>query len=49
MNARAEAAPDLEIHPLAGALGAEIGGVDLGATLSDALVSKIRTPWSNIR
>src|SRR5262245_434701 len=31
----------LEIHPLAGALGAEIGGVDLGSVLPDEVVRKI--------
>jgi taurine dioxygenase len=32
----------LEIRPLSGTVGAEIGGVDLGGTLSDAAVAGIR-------
>lgn len=32
----------LDIHPMAGALGAEIGGVDLSEDLSDATVADIR-------
>ncbi len=32
----------LEVHPIAGALGAELAGVDLGADLDDAVVKEIR-------
>ena len=32
----------LEIHPIAGALGAEIGGVDLGGSIDDATIAAIR-------
>jgi taurine dioxygenase len=32
----------LEVRPIAGALGAEIAGVDLGAELSDATIAEIR-------
>jgi len=28
----------LEVHPIAGALGAELSGVDLGADLDDATI-----------
>jgi len=35
----------LEIRPIAGALGAEIGGVDLSRELSDATVAEIRGAW----
>jgi taurine dioxygenase len=35
----------LEIHPLAGALGAEISGVDLSDTLGDETVAAIRRVW----
>jgi taurine dioxygenase len=38
-------APSLEVTPVADALGAEIGGVDLGADLSDAVVAGIRRAW----
>ena len=38
--------PDaLTIHPLAGALGAEISGVDLGRDLPDETVAAIRRAW----
>src|SRR5882672_518564 len=32
----------LEVHPIAGALGAELSGVDLGADLDDATIKEIR-------
>src|SRR5437588_457420 len=32
----------LEVHPVAGALGAELPGVDLGADLDDATITEIR-------
>src|SRR5438445_4619757 len=32
----------LEVHPIAGALGAELSGVDLGADLDDATITEIR-------
>ncbi len=35
----------IEVTPIAGALGAEIAGVDLGRELSDELVSEIRRAW----
>jgi taurine dioxygenase len=35
----------LEIHPIAGALGAEISGVDLSRTLDDATIAAIRRAW----
>ena len=35
----------LEIRPIAGALGAEIAGVDLSQELSDATVAEIRRAW----
>jgi taurine dioxygenase len=35
----------LEIHPIAGALGAEIAGVDLSRPLDDATVAAIRRAW----
>ena len=35
----------LEIHPIAGALGAEISGVDLSRTLDDATIAAIRRVW----
>jgi taurine dioxygenase len=35
----------IEVTPIGGALGAEIGGVDLGVDLSDAVVAEIRQAW----
>jgi len=35
----------LQIHPIAGALGAEIAGVDLGTDLDDATIAAIRRAW----
>lgn len=35
----------LDIRPLSGALGAEIGGVDLSAPLDEAMVASIRRAW----
>ena len=35
----------IEVTPIAGALGAEIAGVDLAAELSDATVAEIRQAW----
>lgn len=35
----------LDIRPLSGALGAEIGGVDLSAPLDEAMVAAIRRAW----
>jgi len=35
----------IEVAPIAGALGAEIHGVDLAAALSDATVAEIRRAW----
>ncbi len=35
----------LEIHPIAGALGAELSGVDLSRTLDDDTVAAIRRAW----
>src|SRR6266436_3841591 len=32
----------LEVHPIAGALGAEVSGVDLGAELDDGTIAEIR-------
>lgn len=45
---RGEAVPDYEtitVRPLAGALGAEIGGVNLASALSSRTVSEIRQAW----
>jgi len=42
LTASANSSSSFEIHPLAGALGAEVAGVDLGGSLTDALVAKIR-------
>ena len=36
---------ELTVTPVAGALGAEIGGVDLAADLDDAVVADIRRIW----
>jgi taurine dioxygenase len=35
----------LEVHPIAGALGAEVGGVDLEGYLDDGTVAEIRRLW----
>ena len=35
----------LKVEPIAGALGAEIGGVDLGAEVDDATIAAIRRVW----
>ena len=35
----------IEVRPIAGALGAEIGGVDLNAEVSDAAIAAIRRAW----
>src|SRR5688572_26147204 len=35
----------IEVRPLAGALGAEIGSVDIAQSLSAAVVSEIRQAW----
>ncbi|RPI34610.1 MAG: taurine dioxygenase [Hyphomicrobiaceae bacterium] len=35
----------MEVRPIAGALGAEIGGVDLNAEVSDAAIAAIRRAW----
>jgi taurine dioxygenase len=35
----------LQIHPIAGALGAEIAGVDLAADLDDGTIAAIRDAW----
>src|SRR5204863_4615797 len=39
------AAPSISVSPIAGALGAEISGVDLATPLSDEVVSEIRQAW----
>jgi taurine dioxygenase len=35
----------LQVHPIAGALGAEIAGVDLSEDLDDAAIAAIRSAW----
>jgi taurine dioxygenase len=35
----------ITVTPIAGALGAEIGGVDLGAELDDEVIAEIRSAW----
>ena len=35
----------IEVAPIAGALGAEVGGVDLAGDLSDEMVAEIRAAW----
>ena len=35
----------LAVHPIAGAIGAEIAGVDLSKNLSDETVAAIRRAW----
>jgi taurine dioxygenase len=35
----------ITVGPVAGAIGAEIGGVDLGVDLDDAVVAEIRAAW----
>jgi taurine dioxygenase len=35
----------LEIHPIAGALGAELSGVDLSRPLDDEMVAAVRRAW----
>jgi len=35
----------ITVSPIAGALGAEIGGVDLASDLSDDTVAEIRQAW----
>ena len=35
----------IAVHPIAGALGAEISGVDLAKDLDDATVAAIRRAW----
>src|SRR5829696_3271822 len=35
----------IEVHPIAGALGAEIHGIDLAHDLSDETVVEIRRAW----
>jgi taurine dioxygenase len=41
----ADAYRTITVTPIAGALGAEIGGADLGADLSDETVTEIRRAW----
>jgi taurine dioxygenase len=36
---------NIEVHKIAGALGAEISGVDLARELDDATVAEIRRIW----
>ena len=36
---------DITVQPLAGALGAEIGGIDLAAELSEATIARLRQIW----
>ena len=35
----------ITVRPIAGALGAEIGGVDLSTELDDAVIAEIRQAW----
>jgi len=44
-NAEGDRASKIEVRPIAGALGAEISGVDLSKDLSDAAVAAIRRAW----
>jgi taurine dioxygenase len=37
--------PSLRVHPIAGAIGAEIAGIDLSQELDDAIVAAIRRAW----
>src|SRR5918996_1160356 len=37
--------PPIQVHPIAGALGAEISGVDLSKDLADDTVAAIRRAW----
>jgi taurine dioxygenase len=44
-RAQPRAEPTIEVRPIAGAIGAEIYGVDLGGELSEATIGAIRRAW----
>jgi taurine dioxygenase len=45
MNAQREPRSDVDVRPIAGALGAEISGVDLSRPLGDGTLAAIRRAW----
>src|SRR5213595_803442 len=45
MNAQRAPRSDIDVRPIAGALGAEISGVDLSRPLGDETLAAIRRAW----